>query len=162
MLYYRQMEYEFLSHSPAATSRLGKTIGERIAAGAVVALIGELGCGKTLLTRGICAGLDVPLRQVNSPTFVLVNEYRGRLPVFHLDLYRLGTEADGVELGIVDYLRRAASGVMIIEWAEKILSLLPAGLLIVEFRILSPRRRQIVFSSAGNRFGGLFKELRKL
>jgi tRNA threonylcarbamoyladenosine biosynthesis protein TsaE len=162
MLYYRQMEYEFLSRSPAATSRLGKTIGERLAAGAVVALIGDLGCGKTLLTRGICAGLDVPLRQVNSPTFVLVNEYRGRLPVFHLDLYRIGTEADGVELGIADYLWRAASGVMIIEWAERILPLLPADLLKIEFQILSPRQRQIVFSSAGNRFGGLFKELRKL
>jgi tRNA threonylcarbamoyladenosine biosynthesis protein TsaE len=155
------MEYIFLSNSPAVTSTLGKRIGKHLEAGGVIALIGELGCGKTLLTRGICAGLDVPLRQVNSPTFVLVNEYRGRLPVFHLDLYRIGSEADAIELGITDYLWRAASGLMIIEWAEKILPLLPADILTVEFQILSARKRRIVFSTTGDLFGGLFKELRK-
>ena len=80
---------EFFSNSPAATLALGKKIGRASAPGSIIALTGELGCGKTLLTRGICAGLGVPLRQVNSPTFVLVNEYQGRLPVFHMDLYRL-------------------------------------------------------------------------
>ncbi len=161
MLYYPRMQYVFFSQSPAATTALGKQIGNHLAAGSVIALIGELGCGKTLLTRGICAGLGVPLRQVNSPTFVLVNEYRGRWPVFHLDLYRIGAEADGVELGLVDYLRRAASGVMIIEWAEKILPLLPLDLLKIEFKILSPRQRRLVFSSTGDKFKGLFKELKK-
>jgi tRNA threonylcarbamoyladenosine biosynthesis protein TsaE len=101
------MEYVFRSRSPAATSTLGKRIGGLLGAGSVVALIGELGCGKTLFTRGIGAGLGVPLRQVNSPSFVLVNEYRGRLPVFHLDLYRIAGEADGVELDLAGYLRRA-------------------------------------------------------
>jgi tRNA threonylcarbamoyladenosine biosynthesis protein TsaE len=156
------MEYLFISNSPAATSALGKRIGGLLEAGAVIALIGELGCGKTLLTRGICAGLGVPLRQVNSPSFVLVNEYRGRLPIFHLDLYRIASEADGVELGIADYLRRAVSGVIIIEWAEKILPLLPVGLLKVEFEILSARKRTITLSSLGNKFSALFKELGKL
>jgi tRNA threonylcarbamoyladenosine biosynthesis protein TsaE len=94
--------YVFLSNSPAETSALGKRVGRRLEAGSVIALTGELGCGKTLLTRGICAGLGVPLRQVNSPTFVLVNEYRGRLPVFHLDMYQIGAEVDAVELGITD------------------------------------------------------------
>jgi tRNA threonylcarbamoyladenosine biosynthesis protein TsaE len=156
------MEYVFLSHSPAATSALGKKIGGLLGAGSVVALIGELGCGKTLLTRGVGAGLGVPLRQVNSPSFVLVNEYRGRLPVFHLDLYRIAGEADGVELDIADYLRRAASGVMIIEWAEKILPLLPAATLKVDFEVLSARKRCITFSSTAKRFAGLFKELKTL
>jgi len=155
------MEHLFISNSPAATSALGKRIGGLLEAGTVMALIGELGCGKTLLTRGICAGLGVPLRQVNSPSFVLVNEYRGRLPVFHLDLYRIGGEADGVELGIADYLRRAVSGAIIIEWAEKILPLLPVGLLKVEFEILSAQKRSITFSSAGNKFSALFEELGK-
>jgi tRNA threonylcarbamoyladenosine biosynthesis protein TsaE len=151
--------YIFLSHSPAATLSLGKRMGELLEPGNIIALIGELGCGKTLLTRGICAGLGVPQRQVNSPTFVMVNEYRGRPPVFHMDLYRLGSIDDGFEIGIMDYLSRAGSGVMIIEWAEKILSLLPADLLKVEFQILSARRRQISFSASGDRFGKLFKEL---
>jgi tRNA threonylcarbamoyladenosine biosynthesis protein TsaE len=134
-------------------------MGVLLEAGSVIALIGELGCGKTLLTRGICAGLGVPLRQVNSPTFIMVNEYRGRLPVFHMDLYRLGSIDDGFDIGIMDYLSRAGSGVIIIEWAEKILSLLPADLLKIDFQILSARKRRIAFSASGGRFGSLFKEL---
>jgi tRNA threonylcarbamoyladenosine biosynthesis protein TsaE len=149
------------SGSPAATSALGKKIARHLSAGSIVALTGELGCGKTLLTRSICAGLGVPLKQVNSPTFVLVNEYSGRLPVFHLDLYRIRSEADGVELGIADYLRRAESGVMIIEWAEKILPLLPRRILKVQFEIISARKRRIIFSMTGSKYAGLFEELQE-
>jgi tRNA threonylcarbamoyladenosine biosynthesis protein TsaE len=151
--------YTFLSNSPAATFGFGKRIGEQFEAGSIIALIGELGCGKTLLTRGICAGIGVPLRQVNSPTFVLVNEYQGRLPVFHMDLYRLGEIVEGFEIGVLDYLARAGAGVMVVEWAEKILSLLPGEHLRVEFQILSVRKRQIELSSVGDKFGSLFKEL---
>jgi tRNA threonylcarbamoyladenosine biosynthesis protein TsaE len=153
-------KYEFFSNSPAATLALGKKIGEYLPPGSVIALTGELGCGKTLFTRGICAGLDVPLRQVNSPTFVLVNEYKGRLPVFHIDLYRLSGIDDGFEIGIMDYFSRATDGVMIIEWAEKMSSLLPPDLLRVEFDIISARKRRLVFSSTSKKFAGLFKELK--
>ena len=151
--------YTFLSNSTAATSSFGKRMGERLKGGSVIALIGELGCGKTLLTRGICDGLGVPLRQVNSPTFVLVNEYRGRLPVFHMDLYRLGEMADGFEIGILDYLAQVESGVMVVEWAEKVLSLLPYDRLEIRFHIRSVRKRQIELSASGDRFDGLLKEL---
>lgn len=154
-------KYEFFSNSPAATLALGKKIGERLPAGSIIALTGELGCGKTLMTRGICAGLDVPLRQVNSPTFVLVNEYKGQLPVFHMDLYRLEGVDDGFEIGITDYLARAAEGVMIIEWAEKMSSILPSDILRVEFDIISENKRRICFSSKTKQFSDLFKELRK-
>jgi tRNA threonylcarbamoyladenosine biosynthesis protein TsaE len=153
--------YEFFSNSPAATLALGKKIGVCLPAGSVIALIGELGCGKTLLTRGICTGLDVPLRQVNSPTFVLVNEYQGRLLVFHIDLYRLEGIDDSFEIGIMDYFSRAASGVMIIEWAEKMSSILPPDILRVEFDIISLRKRRIVLSSVAAKFVGLFKELKR-
>ncbi len=119
------MECDFFSNSPQATEKLGKRIGEKVRPGSVLALVGELGCGKTLLTRGICEGLGVPQRQVNSPTFVLVNEYHGKLPVFHLDLYRISGPEAGIEMGILDYLNRAEQGVMIVEWAEKIDPLLP-------------------------------------
>jgi tRNA threonylcarbamoyladenosine biosynthesis protein TsaE len=159
MLYYRQVKYTFVSHSPAATSALGRRIGERLNAGNIIALTGELGCGKTLLTRGICAGLGIPLRHVNSPTFILVNEYRGRLPVFHVDLYRIAAESDGVELGITDYLRRGESGVVVIEWAEKIPALLPAGSLKVDFEVLSARQRRIILTASGAAFETIFKEL---
>jgi tRNA threonylcarbamoyladenosine biosynthesis protein TsaE len=153
-------KYEFFSNSPAATLALGKKIGERLLPGSVIALTGELGCGKTLLTRGICDGLNVPLRMVNSPTFVLVNEYTGRLTVFHMDLYRLGGIDDGFEIGIMDYFARAQAGVMIIEWAEKMSSLLPDDLLKIEIDIISSRKRRMVFSSIADKFGGLLKELK--
>jgi len=155
------MEYVFVSNSPAATAALGKKIGKTLGAGSILGLVGDLGSGKTLITRAICGGLGVPSRQVNSPTFVLVNEYRGRLPVLHLDLYRLAGEVDGVELGIADYLRRATSGVMVIEWAEKILPLLPAGILKIELEILTALQRRLCLSSVGDKFNGLFKELGK-
>jgi tRNA threonylcarbamoyladenosine biosynthesis protein TsaE len=89
----------------------------------------------------------------------MVNEYRGRLPVFHMDLYRLGSIDDVFDIGIMDYLSRAGSGVIIIEWAEKIISLLSADLLKIDFQILSARKRRIAFSASGSRFRGLFKEL---
>jgi len=152
-------KYEFFSSSPAATLNLGKKIGEYLQAGSIIALTGELGCGKTLLTRGICTGLGVPPRQVNSPTFVLVNEYQGRLHVLHMDLYRLGSIEDGFEIGMMDYFSRAVSGVMIIEWAEKMALLLPKDVLNIEFEILAARKRRIVLTSAGKIFNGLFKEL---
>ena len=153
--------YVFLSNSPAATSNLGKRIGKRLKAGSIIALMGELGCGKTLFTRGICAGLDVPVRYVNSPTFILVNEYSGKFPIFHMDLYRLGDIAEGFEIGILDYMSRAESGVMVLEWAEKILSLLPHNYLEVQFSVLSARKRQIVLSGFGEKFSSLLKGLGK-
>jgi len=153
------VEYTINSNSPEATFKLGKRIGEKLRAGSIIALTGELGCGKTVLTRGICEGLGVPLRQVNSPTFVLVNEYRGNMPVFHMDMYQLNTESDAVELGIIDYLTRAASGVMIIEWAERILQILPDDLLKVKFTFISDSKRQIELSASGEKSGALLKEL---
>jgi len=151
--------YIFLSNSPAATSVLGKRVGESLKAGSILALIGELGCGKTLFTRGVCTGLGVPLRQVNSPTFVLVNEYTGKFPVLHMDLYRLGEIAEGFEIGVLDYLSRAESGVIVVEWAEKLLPLLPDDYLKVEFNVLSARKREILFSAHGEKFGTLLGEL---
>jgi tRNA threonylcarbamoyladenosine biosynthesis protein TsaE len=154
-------KFEFFSNSPAATLALGKKIGEHLPTGSVIALIGELGCGKTLLTRGITAGLGVPSRQVNSPTFVLVNEYRGRLPVFHMDLYRLEGIDDGIEIGVADYFARAAEGAMIIEWAEKVIAVLPKDILRVEIDIISERKRRIVIYSSAKKYSDLFKELKE-
>ncbi len=154
-----QQKYVFLSNSPATTFSFGKRVGERLKAGSIIALIGELGCGKTLFTRGICVGLGVLERYVSSPTFIFVNEYRGRLPVFHIDLYRLDTIAEEFEIGILDYLAKADSGVIVVEWAEKILSLLPDNYLQVHFQVLSARRRQLELVSFGERFDGLLGEV---
>jgi tRNA threonylcarbamoyladenosine biosynthesis protein TsaE len=153
-------KYNFLSDSPDATLSLGKKIGGKLVPGSIIALTGELGCGKTLFTRGICIGLGVPERHVNSPTFVLVNEYKGRMPVFHLDMYQMNTPADAVELGITDYLARARAGVMIIEWAERIFSVLPPDILNVNFTVLSEQQRRIVFT-ADTGFEDVFREIKR-
>ena len=145
----------FQSNSPSATYNLGKQIGGKLAAGSIIALIGELGCGKTLFTKGICVGLGVPERYVNSPTFAFVNEYSGRLHVYHIDLYRLNTIEEGFEIGILDYLNKTEAGVMVVEWAEKIPSLLPRNYLQVEFQVLSTRRRQLTFIGFGDKFDSL-------
>ena len=152
-------EYIFLSNSPTATFSFGKRLGQKLRAGSILALMGELGCGKTLLTRGICTGLDVSTKYVNSPTFILVNEYRGRLPVFHMDLYRLENAADGFEMGILDYLVKADNGVIIIEWAEKILPILPDSCLNVQFDILSARRRRMILTGTGDSYRRLIREI---
>ncbi len=149
----------FISGSPSATLHLGRSIGERLEEGSIIALIGELGCGKTLMTRGICMGLGVPERLVNSPTFAFVNEYQGRLPVFHIDLYRLDNLTEELGIGILDYLNRGASGVIIVEWAEKMRSLLPESYLEVQFEVLAARTRRIVLTGKGDRFIHLIEEL---
>ena len=138
---------------------LGRRIGERLRRGSIVALIGELGCGKTCFTKGLCAGLGIPRRCVNSPTFTLVNEYDGRLPVLHLDLYRVENVPAGLEVGILDYLARAESGVAIIEWADRVLPLLPNDYLAVEFTVLSARKRQITLAGIGDTYCKLLDEI---
>jgi tRNA threonylcarbamoyladenosine biosynthesis protein TsaE len=160
-LYFSMNDYTFISKSPAATLSLGRKIGEWLGPGGIIALTGELGCGKTLLTRGICTGLGVPPRQVNSPTFIFVNEYAGRLPVFHMDLYLTGLEASALDSGLADYLRRAREGVLIIEWAERIAAVLPDDRLTIRFEVVSDKKRQLEFTAATDRFRRLFEELQK-
>lgn len=108
----------FTSHSPAETESLGEQWGAKVQTGAVIALSGDLGAGKTQLVRGLARGLGVTSR-VHSPTFTLVNEYiGGRLRLFHLDLYRLETPEQLRSAGIDDFLN--PDGVAVIEWAERI------------------------------------------
>ena len=134
-----------------------RAVREEILLEELVLVDGQPGCGKTLFTRGICAGLDVSDRYVNSPTFVLVNEYQGRLPVFHMDLYRIEGIDQGFEIGLLDYLARAGSGVMVVEWAEKIMPILPYDCIRMDFHVLSIRKRQIMLSGSGERASSLLK-----
>ncbi len=114
-----------ISHSPAETFAYGRSLGETLRAGDVVALDGELGAGKTHFVKGIAAGLGCA-GDVTSPTFTLVHEYAGgRLPLFHFDFYRLESEDETLRIGLDDYL--GEGGVVVIEWAGKFPALLPAG-----------------------------------
>ncbi|RME95845.1 MAG: tRNA (adenosine(37)-N6)-threonylcarbamoyltransferase complex ATPase subunit type 1 TsaE [Verrucomicrobia bacterium] len=107
-----------ISNSPAETEAIGRRWGEEAVRGMVFALTGDLGAGKTQLVRGLAAGLGSPAR-VSSPTFVLVHEYGGgRLPLFHLDLYRLSSPAEVIDAGLAEYLLDP-DGVTVVEWAER-------------------------------------------
>ena len=116
------MSEEIHTSSPEETEFLGERIGRALEPGMVVALIGELGAGKTTLAKGIARGLEVP-DLVHSPTFTLIHEHKGRIPVYHFDLYRLDTIEQIEDLGYEDYFH--GPGVTIVEWAEKIQALLP-------------------------------------
>src|SRR6266849_4449105 len=111
------------SHTPEETQAAGARLAESLGPGDVVALTGELGAGKTCFTQGLARGLGVAGRAI-SPTFVLVNEYRGRLPVHHVDAYRTGSLTELVDLGIDEMF--SGDGVTIVEWADKLRPLLPA------------------------------------
>ncbi|MCH7494806.1 MAG: tRNA (adenosine(37)-N6)-threonylcarbamoyltransferase complex ATPase subunit type 1 TsaE [Candidatus Marinimicrobia bacterium] len=110
--------------SPEETHEEGKNLASILNSGDIVALTGELGAGKTIFTQGICDGLKVS-DSVISPTFTILNEYEGKLPVFHFDAYRLSGPDDILATGFGDYLLR--EGVCIIEWAEKVKEVIPVS-----------------------------------
>ena len=110
------------SDGPDRTRAIGCSLGRAAGAGAVLALIGELGAGKTQLTKGVADGLDVK-SVVNSPTFILMNEHAGRLRLFHIDAYRLGDPEEALTGGLLD--DRQADGVLVVEWADRLDGWLP-------------------------------------
>ena len=110
---------KFISDSPEQTIDIGRKIGERLKGGEVICLIGPLGAGKTHLVKGIAAGVGAKdAQRVNSPTFVIVNEYFGRLEIYHIDAYRIEKASDFEMLGFDDFLHPGA--VVVIEWANKV------------------------------------------
>lgn len=123
---------EFVTNSERETEELGARLGSRLEPGAVVAFTGDLGAGKTAFTRGLARGLGISER-VTSPTFTIVNEYEGgRLPLFHFDMYRLGSSDELFDIGWEDYLARG--GVCAVEWSENVADALEEGTISVEIR----------------------------
>lgn len=129
-----------ISRSPEETQAAGERLGARLTPGAVVACTGELGAGKTCFLQGLARGLEVS-GDVTSPTFVLINQYRGRMPVYHLDAYRTGSLTELLELGLDELLDGA--GVTVIEWADKLLPLLPPRTIHVRIEGLGDEPRRI-------------------
>lgn len=130
---------------PAATRDLAATLARVAAPGDVISLIGELGAGKTLFAKGFGSGLGVTAT-ISSPSFVLMAEYAGRLPLFHLDLYRLADAGDALAGGLID--ERQAEGVTLVEWAERLGPALPAGRLEVRIDGTGDEPRTIALSIA--------------
>lgn len=130
-----------LSKSPQDTKKIGEDLGKRLKKGDIIGLVGELGSGKTCLVQGIMKGLGVEIGSVTSPTFVLINEYKGRFPVYHFDLYRLNTIKEVIDLGYEEYFY--GDGVTVIEWADKIEKLLPKDCIRVYMKIVGEDEREI-------------------
>lgn len=144
------------SHSAAATRALGADLGAAASAGDVVALVGPLGAGKTELARGIARGLAVEER-VASPTFILVAEHAGRVPLFHVDCYRLAGPADALAAGVLD--ERSLEGVTVIEWAERLGGALPAGHLEITIDGAGDEPRSLVLRATDARHARLLAAL---
>ena len=140
---------ELISHSPEETQRFGMRIGELALPGDIFLLVGSLGTGKTCLTQGIAWGLGIK-EYALSPSFVIVRELHGRLPLYHVDLYRLDNIKEIAELGLDDYLY--GNGVCVVEWAEKGLSMLPAEHLLIEISYLSDTERGFMLKPSGKRY----------
>jgi tRNA threonylcarbamoyladenosine biosynthesis protein TsaE len=141
-----------------ATVAFGRRLGERLFPGAVVALVGPLGAGKTHLARAVAEGLGVPDgRVVTSPTFVLVQEYQGRLPVYHFDAYRLRGEAEFAELGAAEYFE--GDGVCLVEWADRARGCLPPEHLRVTLTITGETSRRADLEARGGRYEALLQSL---
>ena len=133
---------EFVTECEQETEALGERLAGRLVPGAVVAFTGDLGAGKTAFTRGLARGLGIAER-VTSPTFTIVNEYEGgRLPLFHFDMYRLGSSDELFGIGWEDYLAR--EGVCAVEWSENVSDALEEGTIFVEIRRGASERQRIV------------------
>ena len=133
---------KFLSESAEATTNFAAKFATVLKPGAIVALVGNLGAGKTTFTKGIAKGLGVKdYRHVNSPTFVLIKEYKGRVPLYHFDLYRLDNIKDIEDLDSDGYF--FGKGITVIEWADKCKALLPKDCIKVKFKIKSENEREI-------------------
>lgn len=122
------------------TRKIGRAMGKNLQPGDIICLIGELGSGKTTITQGIAQGLGVS-GSVSSASFKLINEYKGRIPVYHFDLFRLNKLSEIEELGYGEYFYN--QGVTIIEWAEKMEPLLPEERIEIELKIISENSREI-------------------
>ena len=144
------------SHSPEQTQRLGVQLGERAQAGDVFLLSGSLGSGKTCLTQGIAWGIGVQ-EYAFSPSFVIVREYYGRLTVYHIDFYRLNSIGEIVDLGLDEYF--SGSGVCVVEWADKGITVLPQENLLIRFSYISDTERSLSLEPRGQRYSQLLKSL---
>ncbi len=125
----------------------GRKFAQELQAGDVIALQGDLGAGKTILTKGIAEAFDIDQRDVRSPTFSLINEYEGRLSFYHMDFYRLEHEREAIEIGAEEYIY--GQGICVIEWAERIASLLPDQIIRITLKNIGPNVRQINITKKG-------------
>ena len=147
------------SQSTSETIRIGKQIGSQLHPGDVVALVGELGTGKTHFIKGLASGAGVKRsRYITSPSFTLIHEYQGKITFYHIDLFRLKTEKEAEGLGLEEYFQ--GGGITAVEWADKIPTLLPEEILCVHIRYTGKNARLIEIIGKGDRYKSLIENLK--
>lgn len=149
---------DFVTHSATQTQKAGEVLARLLQPGDIILLEGDLGAGKTTFTKGIGQGLQVE-GYVNSPTFTLVNEYRGRLPLYHMDCYRLESGQEALDFGLEEYLY--GDGVTIVEWPERIEEVLPDEVLRIKLGYVNDTKRAIRLEPIGSRYLALTAEFKK-
>lgn len=150
--------HSIMTKSGTETVELGARLGRLLAPGDFIALVGELGAGKTQFAKGIAVGLEVDLdTPVTSPTYTILNIYQGRLPLYHFDLYRLHGPEDVAELGFEEYFY--GGGACVVEWAERLGEEMPAQVLTVSLNHAGVEERAVTFAATGARPAQLLKEL---
>jgi len=155
---YEKSHLDLISHSPQETQKIGVRIGELAQAGDVFLLVGKLGTGKTCLTQGIAWGLNIKDYAL-SPSFVIMRELYGRLPLYHIDLFRLERVEEIENLGLDDYLY--GNGVCVVEWAERSLEILPPEHLLIEIGYLDDTKRSFQLKPSGRRYLELLTQLKQ-
>jgi tRNA threonylcarbamoyladenosine biosynthesis protein TsaE len=152
-------EFSFFSRNSSRTIELGKLLGAHLSAGCVIGLVGELGAGKTCFIKGIAEGLNnTPESEVTSPTFTILQEYPGPVPLYHFDAYRLSGSHDLEAIGFEDYV--GADGVAVIEWADRIQDALPDEALLITIEVVSDNERRFVCLARGTHHGDILAAFR--
>ncbi len=151
--------FSVITASPEQTEQIGEMLGARLGPGDTVCLYGDLGAGKTSFSYGIAMGLEVEEQYITSPTFTFVNEYKGRVPFYHIDLYRLKNSSELEGIGFDEYID--SDGVTVIEWAERAEDALPTECLSVYLSYVSENSREIGFLAEGERYEKLLEELKR-
>lgn len=146
--------YTLITHSAAETQAVAEKLATLVKAGTVITLNGDLGAGKTTFTQGFAKGLGVT-RNVNSPTFTIMKQYQGHLPLYHMDVYRL--EDTGDDIGLEEYIN--GDGIAIVEWSDLIESSLPTERLAITIERIGDEERQLTFTPAGDTYDTLVKEV---
>lgn len=155
----RERSVTYLAPSVEKTVWLGQQLGIQLTKGDIIALVGDLGGGKTWFTKGVAVGLGINPSSIVSPTFTLVNEYHGRQCLYHIDLYRLTSNSEIMALGLEEYI--SGPGIAVIEWADRWPEKLPEETIRVELRMVDEHTRELRFSGSHPRAIEIIKRLKE-
>jgi tRNA threonylcarbamoyladenosine biosynthesis protein TsaE len=155
----KEVSVKYLTASVEKTVWLGRQLGMQLIDGDIIALIGDLGGGKTWFTKGVAIDLEIDPDYIVSPTFTLVNEYKGRHQLFHIDLYRLKNRTEIIALDLEEYF--SGEGIVVIEWADRWPGELPEERIQVDLRMVDESTRELGFSGPHPRAQKIIKELKQ-